>query len=105
MSDISTLEKIKKREDSADRETAEAKERASHIVADAKKKAEETVRKADDKAQEDYKAALDAAAKEAARKADDIRAQQKGRIAALKDVKDADVITTFGDALADEFGA
>lgn len=105
MSDINTLEKIKKREESAEKEVNDAKERAAHIIADAKKKSDELAKEAEARAEKAYDAAIKSAKAEAAKRAGEIMQQQKDRIAALKSVGEADAADIFGDVLLEEFGA
>ena len=104
MSDIDTLEKIKKKESEAQEQLDKANKQAVARIEEAKSFAEKSLRDAERKAKAAYDNAMKSAGNDAAERAAEIKAEWEKKIAALTDIDDKDAIDLFAKVVGREFG-
>ena len=104
MSDIDTLEKIKKKESEAQEQLDKANKQAVARIEEAKSFAEKSLRDAERKAQAAYDNAMKSASTDAAERAAEIKADWEKKIAALTDIDDKYAIDLFAKVVSKEFG-
>ena len=104
MSDIDTLEKIKKKESEAQEQLDKANKQAVARIEEAKSFAEKSLRDAERKAKAAYDNAMKSAGNDAVKRAAEIKAEWEKKIAALTDIDDKDAIDFFAKVVSKEFG-
>ncbi len=104
MSDIDTLEKIKKKESEAQEQLDKANKQAVARIEEAKSFSEKSLRDAERKAKAAYDNAMKSASTDAAERAAEIKADWEKKIAALTGIDDKDAIGRFAEVVGREFG-
>ena len=104
MSDIETLERIKKREAEAQEELDKAKNDAGALIDKAKRRADESLKNAEAKTKEEYSASMKATGDSAAKNAAKTMEEWKDKTGKLADVSESDAIELFANVVGKEFG-